>query len=714
MDIRKFELLILRNEEKLTILNQKKIFLISNLLKGGLLQNKEILEQNATFFSDDDKNVITLLLNSDFIINYPYPILVDFAKTVDLYKNSSLPENERISSFFLMSRINFMGTDGIRGKISLEETDDYLKDFKSKNIFTPELIENCIFSFANLLLSKKVIRENDTVCIGDDGRDRITGGKLKGALIDGFLRANIHVYDLGIVPTAFVPYQILKKGFKAGAVLTASHNPSNQNGIKFFLDGKKLLPEGELGDFTLSALIYHHYLQKTLPEKRASVSVSESIMAESTDFILSILPQNITHLLQDSVIVFDSANGAFIGIGAKVLHALQLDYTSVNSLPDGHNINKNCGVAELEGHDIFPAEGFDTYIPFIKEIFSLGRKNKPGKVFGISLDGDGDRGYILHYNKEKDCIYVINGDKCGYILAEYFLKFRNINPEKTYFVTTLESDLMTTSSVKEKLGIKTKIVSVGDKWICNFDEGELLVGVEVSGHLIFPIEFVNDLNQKVKLLSGNGLLTSLMVLAAIKELNLSTERIFLPFEQGISKTFYVFFIDKSKFYRDSTVWIKDIELIKNEFSKLIKNREVNSDTKLLFEQKEDPNVLYINIVNTNGLQGCIFIRNSGTEDKIATYVQGKKEIEGILYNIGKVLNNNHSLLMKNKDRLEYKYEIFIDNILHKQAEIGVQELKDSIEQTMNCVINENDLFNVLYGLKKEGKIKLENQIIKPI
>lgn len=70
--------------------------------------------------------------------------------------------------------------------------------------------------------------------------------------------------------------------------------------------------------------------------------------------------------------------------------------------------------------------------------------------------------------------------------------------------------------------------------------------------------------------------------------------------------------------------------------------------------------------------------------------------------------------MKNKDRLEYKYEIFIDNILHKQAKIGVQELKDSIEQTMNCVINENDLFNVLYGLKKEGKIKLENQIIKPI
>lgn len=57
----------------------------------------------------------------------------------------------------------------------------------------------------------------------------------------------------------------------------------------------------------------------------------------------------------------------------------------------------------------------------------------------------------------------------------------------------------------------------------------------------------------------------------------------------MSKTFYVFFIiDKSKFYRDSTVWIKDIKLIKNEFSKLIKNREVDSDTKLLFEQKEDP------------------------------------------------------------------------------------------------------------------------------
>ena len=605
-----------------------------------------------------------------------------------------------------------MGTDGIRGKISLDTTSNYLQDLITKNSLTPQLIENCVYSFADLLLSKNIIYENDTVCIGDDGRDKITDGQFKKVLINSFIRANINVYDLGVVPTGIVPYQLLKRGFRAGAVLTASHNPSNQNGIKFFLDGKKLLPDGEVGDFTLSALMYHYYLQKSLPEGKAIVSVSENIVAESTEFILSVLPQTITNLLQDNIIVFDSANGAFTDIGKNVLDSLRLYYVSVNKTPNGYNINKNCGVAELEGQDTFYAKDFETSVPFIKKLFSLGRKNDPGKVFGISLDGDGDRGYVTHYDKENDRIYVINGDKSGYILAEFFLKSRNIDPGKAYFVSTIESDLMVASSVKENLGFKTKIVSVGDKWICNFDEGELVVGVEVSGHIIFPIEFANDANQNVKLLAGNGLLTCLMALAAIKELNLSSEEMFLPFKPSISKTFYVFFIDKSNFYRDSTVWKTDIKLVNNEILDLIETNKVGVDTKLIIEQKENPNVLYLKIVEANELKGCIFVRNSGTEDKIATYVQGRQDIEDILYDIGKKLNKNHALLMKDKNKLEYKYENLIDNILHKQSEISVQELKNTMEQTLNHFIDEDNLFNVLYGLKKEGRIKLVSHNIQ--
>ncbi|MFX0181610.1 MAG: hypothetical protein ACFE95_00910 [Candidatus Hodarchaeota archaeon] len=712
MDVKKFEKLVMENEEILLKLNEKKIFLISNLQNGGLLQDKEILKQNASFFSDDSYRIITHLVNSEYIVNYPYPVLIDLAKTIELFKsNTSLSENRRIESSFLMSRINFMGTDGIRGKISLE-TDDYLKDLITKNILTPELIRNCVFSFANLLLNKKIIKENDTVCIGEDGRDRTTNGKFKSAVIDGFLQANIHVYDLGIVPTAIVPYQLLKKGFKAGAVLTASHNPSNQNGIKFFLNGRKLLPEGELGDFTLSALMYYYFMQQVLPEKRASVSVSENIVAESTEFILSILPQNITNLLKDSVIIFDSANGAFTEIGINILDTLQLDYTSVNDTPDGHNINKKCGVAELEGHDIFEAKDLAIHPRLIRETFSIGRRSDPGKVFGISLDGDGDRGYVVHYNKEKDCVYVINGDKSGYLLAEYFLKSRKIEPKDFYFVLTIESDIMAASSVEKNLGLRTKIVSVGDKWIGNFDEGKLLVGAEVSGHLIFPIEFINDLNQKMNLLTGNGLLTSLIVLVAIKELDLSAERIFQPFKPGISETFYVFFIDKSRFYKGSKVWTKDIEVITSEILQQIENKRLSSDTNLVIEEKEDPNVLYINIVDANGIQGCIFVRNSGTEDKIATYTLGKQEIQDVLYKIGDKLKKNHSSLMKDKDKLEFKYESCVESIIQKQKEISVQELKDLMEQVVEHSIDENNLYNVLYGLKKEGRIKLENDTVQ--
>lgn len=712
MDIEKFERLISNSEKRLTELSRKKIFFVSNLIKGGLLQDKNILEKNAEFFPDNVEDIFNLLITSDFVQNYSFPALVDFRKTVELYKNSSLPENERISSAFLMSRVNFMGTDGIRGKVALDVEDDFLVDLILKNAFTPQLVEICAFSFANLLIEQDVLKENDTVVFGNDGRDRATGGKLKNAVIDGFNRAKVNVYDLGIIPTAFVPYQILKKGLRAGAVLTASHNPSNQNGIKIFFDGKKLLPEGEFGDYVLSAHMYYYCTQDKLPQKSGSVTIAENVLDESEKFVLSVLPKNTPDLLKDIVVVFDSANGAFTDTGKRVLNTLNVNYTSVNEVPDGANINRSCGVAELEGHGLFSAEGYNGYIPFVKEVFDIGRKNEPGKVYGIALDGDGDRGFLLYYDKEKDCIHPINGDKCGYILAEYFIKIKNLNPKDYYFVSTIESDLMTASSAGKVLGLNTKIVSVGDKWICNFKEGALLVGLEISGHLIFPISFKNDSGAEVTLLSGIGLLTGLMSLAAIKSLGLSPERAVKPFEPGISKTYYVFFVDKSKFYRNSNIWVKDCELIQNEISKFINEGLLSSDTELVFEGKEDPNILYVNIVNTEGLRGCIFIRNSGTEDKIATYVQGENELKEVLFYLGSVIRDNHISLMKNRDREEYKYETFIYTTLKRQKEIGFREMKTAMEKKMQYIINESDLFSVVYGLKKEGKIKFENKIIR--
>jgi phosphomannomutase len=256
------------------------------------------------------------------------------------------------------------------------------------------------------------------------------------------------------------------------------------------------------------------------------------------------------------------------------------------------------------------------------------------------------------------------------------------------------------------------VVSVGDKWIGNFDGGELLVGLEISGHLIFPVTFTNEAGKEVSLLSGIGLLTGLMTLAAIKELGLPPERVIRPFEPGVSKTFYVFFVDKTKFYRNSDVWTADSDLVRREVRRLKEEKKLPADVEIVFEEKEDPNVLYINLVNPDGIQGCIFMRNSGTEDKTATYVQGKGAIKDALYELGQKVQDNHTALMKNEKRIEYAYETFIMNILKEKPEMLFGVMKAALERETRTTINESDLFSVVYGLKKEGRIVLDDQVLK--
>ncbi len=712
MDSAQFEQLIGKYKDKLIDLSKRKIFLVSHLVNGWLLQDDRLIESNASLFSEIAAESIEQLLASDGIREYPYPVAIDFSKAVSLYLNASLPQEERIQTAYLMSRINFMGTDGIRGKVVLENKEKFISALLNDNAFTPELVETTSYSFAKVLLEQGVLQENDTVVIGNDGRDKAYDWRLNTAVIDGVNRAKLHVLDLGVVPTPLVPYKMLQKGYRGAAMLTASHNPSNQNGIKFFVDGKKLLPEGAFGDYVLSAYMFNYCMLESLPEKNGTVTTAENVVEEGAHFVLSVLPENMPEILSDTHLVLDTANGAFTEISKKVFETLQVTYTSVNEEPTGANINRSCGVAEIEGTELFEGTSYESHISFVKELFDRGRALGPGKVWGIALDGDGDRGFLLYYDKGRDCIHVIDGDKCGYILSEYFIKARGIDPKKYWFISTIESDIMTASSAEKTLGLNKKVVSVGDKWIGNFEEGELLVGLEVSGHLIFPITFTNEAGEEVSLLSGVGLLTGLMSLAAIKGLDLSPERIVEPFEPGVSKTFYVFFVDKTKFYRNSSVWISDSELVKKEVQRLKDENTLPADLELVFEDKEDPNVLYINMINSNGIQGCIFMRNSGTEDKTATYVKGKSNIRDALFELGQKVQDNHTALMKNEKRVEYTYETFIMKILNEKFEVSFSEIKEALEKDTGTTVSESDLFSVVYGLKKEGRIVLEDQVLK--
>jgi len=407
---------------------------------------------------------------------------------------------------------------------------------------------------------------------------------------------------------------------------------------------------------------------------------------------------------------FDSANGATDTIGRKVLENLSADYISVNAQCTGDNINRGVGVAEIEGTELYSGKEYGKHIPTVKKIFDEGRKAPEGSVYGIAVDGDGDRGFLLYYSKKDDSIHVLDGDKCGYILAQYLIKSKKLNPKDFWFLSTIESDIMTASAAANNLGLNTRVVSVGDKWIGNFKDGNVLVGLEISGHLIFPIDVYDPDGKKKTLLSGVGLLTGLASICAIKGLGLGEEKIIKPFEPGFSKTYYVFFVDKTLYYRGSAIWNKDKELIEKAVSEAAANSKLPKSAVIKYEDKEDLNVLYITILDGSRLLGVLFIRNSGTEDKNATYVKGEKKYEDILCEIGANVQKIHTTVMKNKNRIEYKYEQAVISNLDQN---GGKTTIDSILPGLDGV-NESDLFSVVYGLKKEGRVSVLDREITRI
>jgi len=692
-------------------LAEKRVFLVSDLVSGGLLHDKNLIEYNCKCFPYSDLEILGKLINSRFFTEYNYPVLIDAPKAIALYKNSTSADSVlKEKTAILLSRFSFMGTDGMRGKVAENMNSSSVSDFAGDNIITAELIKLTSCAYAKMLLNAGIVKKGDTACVGNDGRDRTTGWKLNKAMIEGFNAAGLNVCDIGINPTPYVPWKMLKSSLRAGAMLTASHNPANQNGIKFFLDGKKNLPEGELGDYSFAAWMYGCFLDGITEDHDSSIS-NIDIKASAETLLLKIIPQDLRSKLNNAIIVLDTANGAYTDLSISLLEKLNLDYVCINETPTGDNINKACGVAEIEGSEVFPASGYMSYLKVIQEVFNQGRiRERP--VYGVVLDGDGDRGFILYYDKNNDAVYTVDGDKAGYIIADYLIRTGDLNPKDYQFVLTVESDLMAAYSAKNTLGLNTSIVSVGDKWISTFDEGNLLLGLESSGHLICPIIIKNESGRDVELRTGNGLLTCMMVLTAIGELKLSGKSISEPFESGFSRTFYTYFVDKSLFFRDSSVWNKDKKIICDAFDKLTKSGQLTAGTKLVFEDKEDPHMLYASIMEGGSLLASIFCRNSGTEDKTAVYLKCKQEMESRLLPVALELKENHLVSMKNKNRIEYEYEKIIVESLADNKELLTGQLKSILDKEFSKVISESDIYSVIYALKKEGRASFENNLIK--
>src|SRR5690625_571873 len=350
----------------------------------------------------------------------------------------------------------YFGTDGIRGIANKE--------------LTPELAFK-VGRAAGYVLTKD--HEEAQILIGRD--TRISGQMIESALTAGLLSIGVEVMRLGIISTPGVAYLTKANCAAAGIMISASHNPVADNGIKIFgSDGFKLTDEQEA---EIEHLING---EDTLPRPVAGDVGIITDYFEGGQRYLSYLKETIDDDLSGVHIAIDGANGATSSLATHLFADLEAEIDSIGTTPNGLNINDGVGSTN-------PAQ----LQKFVLE--------KEADI-GIAFDGDGDRLIAVD-----ELGQVINGDQILFICGK-FLHERDMLNDAT-IVSTVMSNLGFYKAI-EKYDMKSEQVAVGDRYVMEkMREGGYNLGGEQSGHIIF-------LDHST---SGDGMLTAIQLIHVMKE-----------------------------------------------------------------------------------------------------------------------------------------------------------------------------------------------------
>lgn len=268
----------------------------------------------------------------------------------------------------------YFGTDGVRGVANQE--------------LTPELAFKLGRFGGHVLMQHAPENEHPRVLVARD--TRISGQLLESALISGLLSVGIEVMQLGVVPTPAVAYLTRTQNCVAGVMISASHNPAEDNGIKFFgADGFKLSDDQEE---EIEALLDSPVDELPRPSAEGLGTVDE--FHEGTIKYVQFLQTTIPGDLEGISVCLDAAHGATSPLINQLFADLETDFYTMGDRPDGININKNVGSTHPE-----------TLQEFVKE---------KGAQVGLAFDGDGDRLIAVDENGE-----IVDGDKIMFICAKH-------------------------------------------------------------------------------------------------------------------------------------------------------------------------------------------------------------------------------------------------------------------------------------------------------
>ncbi len=330
----------------------------------------------------------------------------------------------------------YFGTDGVRGEANVE--------------LTPELAFK-LGRFGGYVLSQHEIGTPKVYVARDT---RISGQMLGSSLISGLLSVGIEVYDLGIIATPGVAYLVKKDGVSAGVMISASHNPALDNGIKFFgADGFKLEDSQEL---EIEALLDAE--SDTLPRPSAQGLGILHDYAEAVRKYDEFLKNTAEGSFDGFEITLDTANGATYTSARTVFSDLSATINVIGENPDGLNINLGVGSTHPEN--------------LAKAVVAN------GSDLGLAFDGDGDRLIAVDETGA-----IVDGDKIMFIVAKH-LHEKGLLAQDTV-VTTVMSNLGFHKAL-EAAGINSVITAVGDRYVVEeMKKNDYNFGGEQSGHIIF-------------------------------------------------------------------------------------------------------------------------------------------------------------------------------------------------------------------------------------
>lgn len=348
------------------------------------------------------------------------------------------------------------GTDGVRGVANKK--------------LTPEL------AFRLGLAAGYFFGQEHTNPVFIIGRDtRISGQMLEAALAAGICSAGGTAILLGVVPTPAVAYLTRKHKAQAGVVISASHNPFPDNGIKFFAGTGYKLPD-EVED-KLEELVHNpDSIARPVGDKVGTIQNHHDLVKEYIEYVLSTIDTD----FKGMKVVLDCANGAAFEVAPVIFKRLGAETIVLNNKPTGININKECGSTHLE---------------MLQKAVIEHKAD-----FGIANDGDADR--CLAVDEQGN---IIDGDQMMVICALELMKHHKLHDNT--LVVTVMSNIGLHKAMKNAGG-KIKITPVGDRYVLEemVAHGAVLGG-EQSGHIIFG-EYAT---------TGDGLITATQLVSAIKK-----------------------------------------------------------------------------------------------------------------------------------------------------------------------------------------------------